>query len=564
MCKFCTNPYGENEEEKIEDLDVDYYLTCPDCGLIPVLKFDYDINLDPILNYECLCLNSETNKISYIYHQLRNNLNDIENLNKNIFECNCNENNSIDSDNKNFDFVGFCFDCDKNFCDECEKIHLNHNFKYFNDDLEINENEYENILNKINEIFNFCEKNLNLIEKFILCLENRKKIFEKFKNNFDQIFNVIENVFEMSKFYNKKNKINFQLIENKKIFDKIEINNFEFDYENELKKFEYKINKENEKNFFYEKFLKNKIIVNKNKKEILKEKINLNFNDFDIKKFIKINEIVNENKIKRMKILNDGNFLVEFYFNLIKIFNSNSFKLNSEIFNCNIINFDNFNNKIFVKNVLNKNVFIYEKIDEINFWEKKFKIKNEKINKICELNNNFISLEENFIKIWNEKLILKDEIKKNCVDFKIIDNNNILLIENKIDKIILFNIFNKKTDIFYLNRDFNKIFVDKNKKIFLIDNKNLFLFDFNFKSIILNFSFENNINNLLFFNNNNNFLIIDNNFNKYNINHCEIKEKKIKIKSKLEISDCNLNNFIITKNNQIFFTKNKNILTFAY
>lgn len=92
MCKFCTNPYGENEEEKIEDLDVDYYLTCPDCGLIPVLKFDYDINLDPILNYDCLCLNSETNKISYIYHQLRNNLNDIENLNKNIFECNCNEN----------------------------------------------------------------------------------------------------------------------------------------------------------------------------------------------------------------------------------------------------------------------------------------------------------------------------------------------------------------------------------------------------------------------------------------------------------------------------------------
>lgn len=183
----------------------------------------------------------------------------------------------------------------------------------------------------------------------------------------------------MSKFYNKKNKINFQLIENKKIFDKIEINNFEFDYENELKKFEYKINKENEKNIFYEKFLKNKIIVNKNKKEILKEKINLNFNDFDIKKFIKINEIVNENKIKRMKILNDGNFLVEFYFNLIKIFNSNSFKLNSEIFNCNIINFDNFNNKIFVKNVLNKNVFIYEKIDEINFWEKKLKFKNEKI-----------------------------------------------------------------------------------------------------------------------------------------------------------------------------------------
>ena len=588
MCKFCTNPYGEKEDEKNEEknLDADYYLTCPDCGLIPFLKFDYNNNFDPLLIYDCLCLNSETNKISYIYHQLRNNLQDSENENKNIYECNCYENNSdysdnnsIDSNNKyndcTFDFIGFCFDCEKNFCEKCKKIHLNHNYKFFDNDcyLNLNENKYKNISNKINEIFNFSEKYLNLIDKFILCLENKKKIFEKFKNNFNQICNVLENVFEMSKFYDSKNKINFQLIENLKIFDKIEINNFEYDFEKELKKFENKINKENENNNFLEKFLRNKIIVNNNKKEILKEKIIFNNNNkiCNIKNYIKINEFVNENKIMRLKILNDGHFLVEYYFNLIKIFNSNTFKLNNEIFNSNIINFENFNNKIFVKNVLNKNIYFYEKIDELNFWGKiKYKIKNEKINKIYELNNNnFISLEENLIKIWNvnnnnNKLFVKDEIKKNCSDIKIINNNLILLIENKIDKIILFNIINKKTDIINLNSNYNKIIVD-NKKIFLIDNKNLILFDIDFKSVLLRFSFENNIYNLLFFNNknNNDFIIIDNNFNKYNINHCEIKEKKLNIKSKLEINDCNLNNFIIGKNNHIHFNKNLNIITYG-
>jgi hypothetical protein len=106
----------------------------------------------------------------------------------------------------------------------------------------------------------------------------------------------------------------------------------------------------------------------------------------------------------------------------------------------------------------------------------------------------------------NNKLFVKDEIKKNCSDIKIINNNLILLIENKIDKIILLNIINKKIDIINLNSNYNKIVVD-NKKIFLIDNKNLILFDIDFKSVLLRFSFENNIYNLLFFNNKNNIII---------------------------------------------------------
>ena len=223
---------------------------CESCNLIPLFDINYGEE-SPIISYECQ--NRHKNKLNlFDYMKIRNK--------NSIFKINCNECNSKNKENSSFcskcnkfickeccikhtdtnkhiimnndkfdsiciihsnTFSSYCLNCKANLCAYCIKEHKEHKIITLENMLLSKEENNKNI-NRINKLKNFVIK------------------IEDIKNNIikelDKI--ILENKFilellETFEYENKKNNINYNVIQNIKIYEK-EYNNQKYNMLEEI------------------------------------------------------------------------------------------------------------------------------------------------------------------------------------------------------------------------------------------------------------------------------------------------------------------------------------------
>ena len=365
----------------------EYFLICPDCSSsIEILSINEVNNI-----IEFRCIKNNKNYIMTIKEYLQK----IEYIpkNKDDIKDKCN----IIS-HKNNDFVCYCFDCNRNLCNDClkKRIHINH--------------KKSNIIEikPIKEELNIIEE---VIKEYKIKLENLKN--EKI-NKTEELNNLLnkEKIKENNKFQNiiKNNEYNKE--------KELKMNNDSYlsDIEEIKKRYENEIKSRKNK---YENDINN--IINKNK--LIKEK-----QDIQYKTIIEelnrkyINQINNFEFDK--KINNSSNIIKinEMIFNIYKIYNNNYYN------NININNLllhycknEYINNKIIKKILKNNYEEIIALIKQKTIEDNKFKFQEENQDKLKDKENAKLKDKEN-AKIIIEKTIYnkeKDKIEINMLNNKV-------------------------------------------------------------------------------------------------------------------------------------------------
>ena len=175
------------------------------------------------------------------------------------------------SEHINFDSIGYCFGCKKEFCKECLKLkqHQNHLFFYYYE----NNNKESLINNYKNQIKEFEENIEKLKKDYLKIKENIEKSFNNYINLIEKekkIYQYLINFFEFKQnnlnyriisnlFYNLENNFNYKeiYIENEPI-ESLK-NLYDFFNENHLIKFQHFCNFENNN------FQKHDYKINENK-----------------------------------------------------------------------------------------------------------------------------------------------------------------------------------------------------------------------------------------------------------------------------------------------------------
>ena len=214
---------------------------CDSCNLIPLFNIDYE-DESPIISYECQ--NNHKNKLKLIDYMKKSKKNSIFKINCN--ECNsdnkvnsffcskCNKfickeccikhsdtNKHIIMNNDKFDsiciihsntFSSYCLNCKANLCVYCIKEHKEHKI-IFLENIIMTENEINEFMNKINKIKNITNKIEDIKNNIIKELDKFKEI-----NNLEiQFISELLGTFE---YENKKNNINYNVIQNLKNYEK--------------------------------------------------------------------------------------------------------------------------------------------------------------------------------------------------------------------------------------------------------------------------------------------------------------------------------------------------------
>ena len=439
-------------------------------------------------------------------------------------------------------FKFYCFNCHKNFCEQCLKEHINHNFIKFDDILLSNDelNSKKNELNqakedliKLNQYFtalieaikckferllNIKKKELEIKEKIILDYETIKYNYHsinnirnlKFESN-DKFFDLSKNADWLSRFNFIFKYLNTNLFnKNDDIFDLLKSNSINEKNFTKISSREVTVNQINKLIL-----LKNEdiAVLNENKniiifdKDNLEEKLNINISEKD--KFY-INDIIQRK---------EGGLICSGY-EYIKFINlgldNQYYYLEYEIKDnkTNIISFIEFNNNIIVS--LNDN-------SDIKIWKKNnknqykvidcYKVNNldnntsEKISKIIRLSSNIFvlnSMQENFL----YKFIINNQEKVELVrkleniEFKKTNiYNNIIILPDENYFFVLYNDCILLIDVdtfniiqsFSLNYHLINLFNYSENYILALDSRNVLYkieFDKNQKKLF----FEDNVN----------------------------------------------------------------------
>ena len=111
------------------------------------------------------------------------------------YTCYCN--------NNGLKFIGYCFDCQKNFCELCQKEHTKHNTKLF-ENIKI---EKEKMIQKMNEQKNIILKFNKIIDEW---LERVKEFIDLYKKKLELCLKINEKIIEQY----DVNKKNYKFIKN--------------------------------------------------------------------------------------------------------------------------------------------------------------------------------------------------------------------------------------------------------------------------------------------------------------------------------------------------------------
>ena len=412
-----------------------------------------------------------------------------ENLLKNIYDLNLENNINKIIDNNELDLIKEKFNKFSEFISKYSKLKFENDLKQINNGLNLEkiEKEYENIINQsiFNNLLSDCEKLVFNFKDFI-----SNNVLIKFFDYSNKIFNNINSINEI----NKKLKSYQNLLNNieKEIYSFIfyinEINNFQF-YYNE---FERRIC-----------FLKNlKIKINFLKDDIKNENKNRNFYNQKLSEKNNnklINDFTKNNNNNNIQIFFDWNEIKynfdiygDIYYNSINIYENEEEKNNNFNNNNKIIINENidYNNRIFN---LNKEIEKYSFI--IKDLKEKIKLKEKTLE---EFQNNFKKINYYF-----------DEIKNNNNN---IENNfnfqNTYLIKKTFFEYFTNILTIKNNEINTLNKKYNILFMNIEDYYSEINNK--YIIDF--------FNIYKGTRNLFFKYNNNFYCVLLNNNNNNNLN----------------------------------------------
>ena len=347
-------------------------------------------------------------------------------------------------------YSNFCIDCKKNLCVLCNKTHKEHKVKKFSELFKLSKEEKKEFKNKLDEQKLKIEKIKNIIDTWLV---RTKKILEMYKKKLElywELNNIILNKYDISKNYyeeiknienirndfdnlflellksennfTKQNDIILKLLNNQNKKEKVKDNlniedeNVQFEIE-KLFRNEYKGNIENICELKKENFLV--INIRENNKEVLYIYRKSENKIYDQIYFI---SPIEGGKIKSLTELKNGNLLIvqKKYFKIIKLSNAKkeiniiqNHKLEIEEF-IQIIELINgyLVSIIFIPNELNNIITIWDKNLINDLYEKK---DDKKFNKkpvfIKEINNySFLIYFSEEMSIYNSKKFI--EIKK--------------------------------------------------------------------------------------------------------------------------------------------------------
>ena len=329
-----------------------------------------------------------------------NNYNNTEkmenNINQNEIEIN---NNCLIHNNKEINY--YCFQCDKDYCEECMLNHSNeHNLIDYS---YIDKIKFKELLSEKNDIskrnsilqnyindFEQKIKNYNLEKDLFISEIN--KIANNYINNIESQINEIKTILEkvkaeqnsiieknklLNEYFNMVYKLNIEKINDKTIsgdfpenFEKIELDNA--DYSKQVPK---NIKDKNcfKFNYFTSEPIKD-FTINNNSNTILFS--NLNFDIDNINNFL--NDLKSENK---NNINNSNDESIEL----------KNFMLEDEYLTNNIFSIKNWNNKA----LIHTNIYLNQNIESNNYFINNVScfllISNNEINNYCQLEKKFIS-----------------------------------------------------------------------------------------------------------------------------------------------------------------------------
>ena len=458
---------SESKKDIIPIIDL---LKCPLCKNICLMNIDREKLL---FSFECNSKHKVNLKKSKTYinsdNNLFSNISDVSyiitnsnNINKDNNTSNIsgeNESKKINETKKKYitendfsclkhpksDYIYYCYECEENICDECNKNHLNHN-KVALSKIKPNENE---VINYKNEIKKEEDELNNIIEKMM-------KWKKEFEYGLNTIIKVMQNILNLRQFiimnYDlKQSNQNYNYIQN---FNNMKVLNVIFP---ELKEFLIQ-KKWKKKGYILIDSIVNiqeKIVQNREKLKVMKLKEEIDKKTEILKKQMEVQE---KHLLKSKK--NDK--ISEEHDNIDSIASTHSDKKNfnttfsSDCMNNNyfcrnvsrrVVNMKNIKKKIIEKRNRNQNDNTLSHTIE----------QNKELEKDFNKENNNIINEEN-IKI-KEKPNIDSEMKK--VDSKVETNsNNNKSTENK----------EENQDINYININDNNI--DNNGKVNTLYNVN--------------------------------------------------------------------------------------------
>lgn len=400
-----------------------------------------------------------------------------------------------------------------------EKFIKRYHKKYISNNNYYNDKYFYNFNN--NNIFykkNICNKydDITIDEEYFVCkvyCENTKNlIYHKFYFNNNEIY--IDNEFfiiffnnyifyenlqfnNFPYFYCKKIIINYDYKYIKKYLKQYIINNnktYDKDYYKSIIKTFSRLCFEGNiiilENGYFNEIKCNNFICNYN------QKYDKYFDKIKCKNFIINNELFNINKLNLInKYIINSNFNESNKFNIkiLKYYNNNLTQLNTLTKIYNIFKLYLYNDNITLYDFNNINIIYINNIYYDNNYINNIYLQNHPLTSITLLDN-----------IYNNKLIINLNVNKNLIlnlnNYKInrlqiiVDNDNINLINNLINKLLINNSLNELTITFSFN-----VMINLNN--FIIDFKNLKL---NILKIYYNFKFINfnNINEIIFIHNN--------------------------------------------------------------
>ena len=309
----------------INEFDPNSIPRCELCNLIPLININYEQNI-PMISYECQNKHKNTLNLSeYLKVNKKNSIfkekyNECKETNDNSYFCSkCNKflckecsnkhsdkNNHMLIQNDRFDsicnlhgntFSSYCINCKSNLCVYCINKHIQHKIINLSNIIP-SEVEKKELFVKLNEL-------KNLIDKIEEVKNNIIKELDKLKENNSIEIKFILELLGTFEYENKKNNINFNVIQNLKNFQ-IEFNRNKFNLVNNIL----------DKSLCYIDFLKNA----KNSKEL---------------NIIKCQKVLNSHTglVYHIGILQDGRFASCSQDKKLIIYNSKTFEPQIEINN---------------------------------------------------------------------------------------------------------------------------------------------------------------------------------------------------------------------------------------
>ncbi len=287
-------------------------IRCKKCLKIPLINFN---SQETEVEIKIKCHNE-------IITDINNYLNYI-NINEENFTKNKNEYYCENHINQSFNY--FCFDCNKNLCENCKISHeISHNLINF-EEIKLNDKKFEEFNENIKKYENYMNEIKNIYEKVINDSNdkdykyNLKNLYNKYKNNNEKIIEFLKIFSDLYKYSKNNNIYNFSIISNVLIKT----------YFHEIPKYKNKIDKK------FKIQIKKILISIHIQKEIYKIKLNKittlkNHNSSILcLNILKNNNIISGDKNKELKIFSQDYNLIfqtttkEFIWHILQLPNLN-------------------------------------------------------------------------------------------------------------------------------------------------------------------------------------------------------------------------------------------------